>query len=52
MSKVGFNSILAVIVVLALVAFNSLFVIKEGNVGIVTRFADIVRNSYAKFNAY
>ena len=50
MSKVGFNSILAVIVVLALVAFNSLFVIKEGNVGIVTRFGAVVRTSDAELN--
>ena len=50
MSKVGINSILAVIVVLALVAFNSLFVIREGNVGIVTRFGAVVRTSDAELS--
>ena len=43
MRKIGLNSMLAIIVVLALVAFNSLFVIREGNVGIVTRFGAVVR---------
>ena len=50
MRKIGLNSMLAIIVVLALVAFNSLFVIREGNVGIVTRFGAVVRTSDAELN--
>lgn len=39
------NLILSALIVVLFVGFNSLFVISEGNVGIVTRFGKVVRNS-------
>ena len=43
-----FNLVLAVVILVVFVMFNSLFVISEGNVGIVTRFGKVVRNSEAE----
>lgn len=42
------NLVLVVLLVVAFLGFNSLFVISEGNVGIVTRFGKVVRNSEAE----
>lgn len=42
------NIILTGLIVVLFVGFNSLFVISEGNVGIVTRFGKVVRNSEAE----
>ena len=39
------NIILSALIVVLFIGFNSIFVISEGNVGIVTRFGKVVRNS-------
>lgn len=41
------NIILALVLIIAFVLFNSLFVIREGNVGIVTRFGKVTRTADA-----
>ncbi|MGN0914953.1 MAG: protease modulator HflC [Succinivibrio sp.] len=50
MNKNVFNLILVVILFGLFVAFNSLYVVTEGNVGIVTRFGKVVRNSDGQLN--
>lgn len=40
-----FNLLLSGLLLLVFVGFNSVFVINEGNVGIVTRFGKVLRNS-------
>ena len=42
------NLVLATLLVVLFLGFNSLFVISEGNVGIVTRFGKVLRNSDAE----
>lgn len=42
------NLLLATLLVVVFLGFNSLFVISEGNVGIVTRFGKVVRDSEAE----
>ena len=42
------NLVLATLLVVLFLGFNSLFVISEGNVGIVTRFGKVLRNSEAE----
>lgn len=42
------NLLLVVVLLVGFLGFNSLFVISEGNVGIVTRFGKVVRNSDAE----
>lgn len=44
------NLLLAVIVMVAFLGFNSLFVINEGSVGIVTRFGKVIRTSDAELS--
>ncbi|MBO6258073.1 MAG: protease modulator HflC [Succinivibrio sp.] len=39
------NLLLAVVVVLIFVAFNTIYVVSEGNVGIVTRFGKVIRDA-------
>ncbi|MBQ9274553.1 MAG: protease modulator HflC [Succinivibrio sp.] len=41
----GLNALLVLLVLAGFVAFNSLYVISEGNVGIVTRFGKVVRDA-------
>lgn len=50
MSKNKLNLVLFAVLVLAFVTFNSLFVIREGNVGIVTRFGRVVRTADAELS--
>ncbi|MBO8415402.1 MAG: protease modulator HflC [Proteobacteria bacterium] len=50
MNKNVINLLIALVLVLGFVAFNSLFVIREGNVGIVTRFGKVVRTDGAQLN--
>lgn len=44
------NVILASVLIIVFVLFNSLFVIVEGNVGIVTRFGKVLRTSDSELN--
>lgn len=44
------NLLLIVVLLAGFVGYNSLFVIKEGNVGIVTRFGKVIRTSDAELN--
>ncbi len=44
------NLMLIAVLVLGFVAFNSLFIIREGNVGIVTRFGAVTRTAEAQLN--
>ena len=44
------NLILVLAVALGFVAFNSLFIIREGNVGIVTRFGKVLRTDEAQLS--
>lgn len=45
MRSTSFNLLLTGLLLVLFVGFNSLFVISEGNVGIVTRFGKVLRNS-------
>lgn len=45
-----FNLGIALVLILGFVAFNSLFIIREGNVGIVTRFGAVTRTSESELN--
>lgn len=45
MKSSSFNLMLAALLLLVFIGFNSIFVIAEGNVGIVTRFGKVVRTS-------
>ena len=44
------NLIFASALIAGVIGFNSLFVIKEGNVGIVTRFGKVIRTSDSALN--
>lgn len=47
MRSSSLNLLLAAVLLLVFTGFNSLFVISEGNVGIVTRFGKVLRNADA-----
>lgn len=48
MRSSSLNLLLAILLVVVFTVFNSVFVISEGNVGIVTRFGKVLRNSDAE----
>lgn len=50
MRRLSLNFILSIVVIALLIIFNALFVIREGNVGIVTRFGAVIRTSDAELN--
>lgn len=45
MRKINFNLLLSLLLLVAFIAFNSCYIISEGNKGIVTRFGKVVRDS-------
>lgn len=50
MNKGLINILLALVVILGFVLFNSTYIVYEGTEGIVTRFGKVVRNSDGKLN--
>ena len=50
MNKLSLNIILSLVVILAFIGFNSLYVVTEGTQGIVTRFGKVVRNAEGNLN--
>ena len=50
MNKALVNLALIAVLVLGFIGFNSLYVVNEGTVGIVTRFCKVVRNSDKQLN--
>ncbi len=52
MRSAKFNLLAGIILIACFVLFNSLFIIREGNVGIVTRFGAVVRTSDAELNIF